>query len=288
MSRRARGAAALLVCVSLSSCSRGAARQQPSGAADGAVGTSGTVQNSAPAATADAAPGRGDTAGTIDQGAIRALDKMGAFLRTLKAFQIVSETTRDELLADGQPVQFGGHIDMLVQRPDRLRAEVTSDRQQRFYFYDGKSFTLWARRVNYYATAAAPNTLADLGDHLQRKYGIEMPLADLFYWGTPRGDPAAITAAVDVGASQIEGASCEHYAFRQPDVDWQLWIQPGSYPLPRKLVITTTSDPARPQFTSVMTWNLAPSYNDAAFTFEPPPDARKITFSEQPGGTSQP
>jgi hypothetical protein len=52
-------------------------------------------------------------------------------------------------------------------------------------------------------------------------------------------------------------------------------------------VITTTTEAERPQYTSVMTWNLAPSYNDAAFKFDPPADARKIALSEQPGGTSE-
>jgi hypothetical protein len=213
-----------------------------------------------------------------DPNAIAALEHMGAYLRTLKAFQVKSETSRDDVLDDGQKVAYDGTVDMLVQRPDRLRAEVTSDRQQRHYFYDGKTFTLWARRVNYYATISAPPTIAQLVDQLDEQYGLEVPLVDLFYWGSDRKNTADITGAKDVGASQVEGVSCDHYVFRQPGVDWQVWIQLGDYPLPRKLVITTTTDAARPQFTSVMTWNLAPSYNDAAFTFDPPKDAQKITF----------
>ena len=34
----------------------------------------------------------------------------------------------------------------------------------------------------------------------------------------------------------------------------------------------------RPQHESVYTWNLAPSFSDEAFTFNPPPDAKKITL----------
>jgi hypothetical protein len=217
-----------------------------------------------------------------DPNAIKALETMSAYLQTLTTFQIRSETSRDEVLDDGQKVAFDGIVDMLVQRPNRLRAEVTSDRQQRFYFYDGTSFTLWARRVNYYATVPAPPTIVELADRLNDRYGLEMPLLDLFYWGSDRKDTGDITGSKDVGASQVEGVSCEHYAFRQPGIDWQLWIQQGDFPLPRKLVITTTSDDARPQFASVMTWNLAPSYNGAAFMFDPPKDAQRITFQELP------
>jgi len=45
-------------------------------------------------------------------------------------------------------------------------------------------------------------------------------------------------------------------------------------------VLTTTTDEARPQHSSLYTWNLAPSYNDKAFVFDPPADAKKITFAE--------
>src|SRR4029079_12697398 len=127
--------------------------------------------------------------------------KMGAYLRTLKAFQVRSDTSRDEVLDNGQSVAYDGIVDMLVQRPDRLRAEVTSDRQQRFYFYDGKSFTLWANRVNYYATAPAPLTLAELTDRLQTRFGIEMPLSDLLSWGAEGHAAPLVTGGADVGAS---------------------------------------------------------------------------------------
>jgi hypothetical protein len=274
---------AVMLGAMLNACSHGETKGSPPRAAGETAATSGAAQ-AVPAATT----GTSGTAApaVIDQAAIKALDNMGAYLRTLTAFQVLSETTRDEALDDGQGIQYGGRVDLLVQRPDRLRAEVTSDRQQRFYFYDGKSFTLWANRVNYYATVPAPPTLAALGERLQTKYGIEMPLADLFTWGTTGNTAAAIKAAADIGPSQIEGVSCEHYAFRQDDVDWQVWIQLGNFPLPRKLVITTTTDPARPQYTSVLNWNLAPSYNDAAFRFDPPRDAHKITFNELPGSGS--
>ena len=96
-----------------------------------------------------------------------------------------------------------------------------------------------------------------------------------------------LTAAMDVGPSQVDGVTCEHYAFRQEGADWQLWIQQGPHPLPRKLIITTTTDPSRPQFASTMAWNLAPSYNDAAFTFVPPNDAKKIMLSERTAVESQ-
>ena len=259
-------------------------------ACTGNAGPGGTTpaepnRSASPAATATPSPSSSDRPGTatpaaIDADATRALDRMGAYMRSLKAFQVNAVTSRDQVLENGQKVTFTGAVTLLVSRPDRFRAEVTSDRQQREYLYNGKSFTLWAQRVNYYATVPAPPTLAQLGTELHDKYDIEVPLADLFQWGSEGNTAAAgITAATDIGPSEVAGVSCEHFALRQDGVDWQVWIQQGDYPLPRKLVITTTTDAARPQHTASYTWNLAPSYNEASFTFVPPSGVSRIVMS---------
>jgi hypothetical protein len=83
-----------------------------------------------------------------------------------------------------------------------------------------------------------------------------------------------------VGPSAIDGVTCGHYAFRQDGLDWQVWIQQGDHPLPRRVVLTTMTDEARPQFSATYTWNLAPSFNDAAFTFAPPTGAGRVVLAE--------
>ena len=117
-------------------------------------------------------------------------------------------------------------------------------------------------------------------DVAERRHGIEFPLADLFLWGTGKAPVSALESAVRVGPARIDGAATDHYAFRQDGVDWQLWIQTGDAPLPRRLVITTTDDPARPQYASTLTWNTAPNLKDSTFTFTPPKDAARIELVE--------
>ena len=46
------------------------------------------------------------------------------------------------------------------------------------------------------------------------------------------------------------------------------------------MILTTTDEEARPRFSEVLTWNLAPSFNDEAFTFDPPDGAQKIALAE--------
>jgi hypothetical protein len=61
----------------------------------------------------------------------------------------------------------------------------------------------------------------------------------------------------------------------------------GDFPLPKKFVIRTLTDDARPQHTSTLTWNLAPSYNEAAFAFDPPPGAERIPLKDLNAGTTK-
>lgn len=219
----------------------------------------------------------------IDPAAMTALDKMGTYLRTLTTFEVEAVQTTDDVLGNGQAVQSGQVVDLLAARPNRLRAYITSDEIDRLFLYDGKNFTVYGGLVNYYATVPAPPTIAELIDKLDKKYGIEMPLLDLFMWGSPQSTSAqAITSAIDLGPGSIEGTTCEQYAFRQAGLDWQIWIQLGDYPLPRKLILTTTDEEARPRFSEVLTWNLAPSFNDEAFTFDPPDGAQRIAIAEAP------
>src|SRR5271156_6680260 len=143
---------------------------------------------------------------------------MSAYLPTLKAYQIIDDGTKDDVLEDGLIVQHESKVDYLLARPNRMRIEVTSDERHRLYLYVGKNFTLWARIVNYYATVPAPPTIGELFKVADEKYGIELPLFDLFNWGTHDDDINRIKTAVDIGPSAVEGVTCEHYAFHQENV----------------------------------------------------------------------
>ena len=226
-----------------------------------------------------APPPQAAPASDIDVKAIDALKAMGAYLRNLKAFGLRSETTTDEVLDNGQKVQFGGTVDYLVRKPNGMRAEVVSDRKRRQYFYDGKTVTVYGPTNGYYASAAAPPTITELLQFLDEKYDLNLPLADLFLWGTDKDGLDDIKSAINLGPSRIGGIDCDHYVFRQADVDWQIWIERGKTPLPRKLVITTTSEPAQPQYVAVLKWDLNPKLDNKTFTFVPPKGAQKIVLA---------
>lgn len=231
-------------------------------------------------AQAAAAPA---AAPAVEPAAMEALKAMGAYLRTLKAFRVEAATTDEDVLEDGQKVQYDGRATILARMPDGLRAEVSNDRFDRMFFYDGRTFTLYGRRLNLFATIPAPPTIGKLADQLDSEHGLTVPLVDLFRWGSDGWNTDGITGALDLGPASVAGTTCEQYAFRTDDVDWQIWIQKGEFPLPRKLVITTRTDEARPQHTAVFTWDLAPSFSADAFAFEPPEGAGRVVLARAAG-----
>jgi len=225
-----------------------------------------------PPASAPAAP----AANPVDPAAIQALKDMGAHLQTLKRFSVSTALTGERVLADGQKLQHSATAVMDVERPNRLRVRMFSARNERELFYDGKTVTLWTPSQNFYSTVPFTENLDVLGQRLEERYGVEIPLSDLFLWGTAAAPLEKMASAMNAGQDFIGKDLCDHYAFRQGDIDWQIWITTGKSPLPRKIVITNRTDEARPQSVSLIEWNLKPTFNNASFRFTPPKGAKAI------------
>ena len=217
---------------------------------------------------------------TVDPAVTSALSAMSSYLRTLQSFHVQAVTSTDDVLNDGEKIQYNQAVDLKALKPDRLSVIVTGDDMHRLYLYNGTSFTMYGKSLNYYSTIPAPATIKDTADLLETKYGLQLPLVDLFHWGTASAAGGQITSAFDVGQETVANAICEHYAFRQTGLDWQIWIQKGESPLPLRIVMTTTSDEARPQHEALLTWDLSPTFEPTTFQFDPPASARKIKMSE--------
>ena len=227
-------------------------------------------------AVAQTAPAGAAPANAVDPASIQALKDLGAYLLTLKRFRVSTELTGERVLADGQKLQHAATADMDVERPNKLRALMHSARSQRQLFYDGSTVTLYTPAQKYYSTVEFSGSLGELISRLRDRFGVEVPLSDVFLWGTPAAPLDKIESAMNAGQDYIGDDLCDHYAFRQANADWQIWIMAGGKPLPRKVVITNRTDEARPQSMSLIDWNLKPAFKDAVFKFTPPKGATKI------------
>ncbi|SAK90777.1 hypothetical protein AWB77_05025 [Caballeronia fortuita] len=223
-----------------------------------------------------------------DAEALNALTRMSAYMQTVKQFVLDVDSTTDQILVNGkteQLVQMAHTTKLTVNRPDHLKADITgiAPDSSRHAYFDGKHFTLYTQPDNYYATVDAPATIKELMSDLGTKYGIELPLSDIFTLGANPSDMKRIISAAYLGDEVVSGATCSHYAYHENTVDWQLWIKKGDQPLPCKLNIVTRLDSERPQFTAVYHWNLNPEIDNGTFAFTAPKNAHEITFVQNKG-----
>ena len=216
----------------------------------------------------------------LEPEAVQAIKRMSSYLATLPAFEVKATTSLDLVNDADQAVQLDGTAHYKVRRPDGFVIDVVSDRQNRRFIYDGKQLTVFSPGLGYYATVPAPPTIRQTLDAAYQRFGIALPLEDLFTWSDPANDRTKeLISGFKVGTATIDGVETTQYAFRQKSVDWQIWIQTGDHPVPRKLVIVDRTDPARPAYSAHLSWELNPAMNAADFAFQPGKDDKAIKLA---------
>lgn len=226
----------------------------------------------------------------IEPKADAVLKQMCETLAAAKEFSVETTTLIDEISPTGQKLQYGKNSKVLVRRPDRLHSVVSGDRENYTVVYDGKTIAFLDPAQNVYATATLPPTIDAAMDTLAQKYGIVAPLADLIFSKPYEALSDRVKAGIYVGEHAVNKVPCHHLAFRGEAVDWQIWIDKGAKPLPRKLVISYKMLPGEPQFIAIIdNWNLDPKLGEDAFKFTPPAGSRQIELkpvvpSPQPAG----
>ena len=212
----------------------------------------------------------------VDPNAVDALTRMSAYLRSIPAFQITLRTQRDDVDVYGQLITLGGGAIYKVRRPDAFFIDLALPSMPAKYVYDGKTVTVYDARTNSYAKVQAPSTIRATLELAEQKYGATVPLDDLFTWSEGDARGKTLTSAHFIGKAQIAGKTANHYAFRQPGRDWQIWIADGDKPAPLRVSIVASDDPARPHFQADLSWDTAPKFAPNAFAFAPPPNARAV------------
>lgn len=214
----------------------------------------------------------------VEEDALKALKQMGAYLDTLKTFGLTAESALDVVTVDGQRLQLDGVTTYKVRRPNGFVIDMKSDIKNRTFVYDGKQFTVYAPELKYYATVDAPPTNIETLNKIYDNLGIALPLEDLFHWNGDKTREAKLISGFVVGPATIDGVKTDHYAFREKDIDWQIWIQRGDKPLPKKLVIIDRTDEAAPTYTARLNWVENPPLTQKDFAFSPASDAKPIKF----------
>lgn len=230
-----------------------------------------------------------DTPKTVlDQRALDRLKAMSATLAGARAFSYHSRSVTEVPASTGQNLTVFTHADVAVQRPNKLRAEVSGDIPDFQIVYDGKTVSALDPEKNLYAVADAPGTIDEALTFLMEKSGIHFPSADVLYSNPYSVMAEGVSSAFIVGHSEVDGVACDHLALMGPGVNWEIWIDAGSTALPRRLAVTYKEVTNFPRFLLEFSdWNLHPTMARDAFLFHKPAKARRIDFAPRREGDLQ-
>ncbi len=226
-----------------------------------------------------------DVKPAVEARADELIKRMGDYLGQAQFFSVSAEVWQDVQLSSGQRVQSGRTVELQVRRPNHFRVQIQSTRRNRELLYDGKAITLLNRAQNFYGTVRASGSLDEAMDAASERFGIAIPLED-FIRANPHKDLLQnVTSGADIGPASVLGVPCEQLAFTQTNIDWQVWIENGARPVPRKFVITYKDEAGSPQFTALFSkWDFETKLPDFVFQFEPPPGASKIKVKDIKNG----
>lgn len=206
------------------------------------------------------------------------LKAMSDYVGSQQTIELTFDSDIEVITPALEKIQFTNSGEILLSRPNKLRAHRHGGYADVALTFDGKTVSILGKNLNAYAQFEAPGTLDQLIEVLRAGHGVALPGADLLLSQSYDALVAGVLEAKHIGRGVIDGVECEHLAFRNFDTDWQLWVEVGDRPIPRKLVITSKTVNSAPQYTlRVKGWKSGVEPPADAFTFVPPANATQLS-----------
>lgn len=208
---------------------------------------------------------------------------MARFLSTAPSFSVSLNTGYDAVQASGQKIEFNERRQVIISRPDRLRAETErSDGSKASVVFTGKEIVLIDPTNKVYATAPQQGGLDESIVYFVSNLGMRFPLAVLLVSQAPGEFEDRVRAIDYVEKTNILGVPSHHLAGRTDTVDFQIWVSDGEQPFPLRIVLTYRTEPGQPQFWAQFAdWRLTPAISASTFSAQIPAGAQKIAFAAQ-------
>ena len=213
----------------------------------------------------------------VDPRADELVRQMSERLARAGAFALEAEEVYDEVPDQSPRRQLTDLRRVAMRRPDRLVGDTSGDAMNRTFWYDGKVFSALDKEQNVWASGAVPPTVDKALDWVFDQTGTVIPLGDFLYADVYERLMGDVQRGVYLGIHEAAGVPCHHLSFEQATIDWQIWIDAGREPLPRKLVITYKTEDEVPQYSvTIRKWNLQAKLPDTLFAFSPPEGATRV------------
>jgi len=207
------------------------------------------------------------------------LKAMSDYVASQKTLSVTFDSDIEVITESLQKIQFTSSGQVQLSRPDKLRATRTGGYRDIEVVFDGKMLTMNDKDANGFAQFDSPGSVDQLIDLLRDKHGVTAPGADILLTNAYDVMMADVIESAHIGKGVIDGVECEHLAFRNAETDWQIWIEAGARPIPRKYVITSKGVAAAPQYTlRIKEWRT--DLPADAFAFKPAQGAKKVALGD--------
>jgi hypothetical protein len=213
----------------------------------------------------------------VEPRAVEILQRMSRSLGSAQALRFRAYDMADQVMANGQKLQFGRTVTVAARRPGAVSATVKGDAEDVHFGFSGSKLTIVNHRERCYAVQDVPPTIDQMFDFLAERFGITAPLADLLFSEPYSAMMGRVRSGQYVGLHWVGQTQCHHLAFRQEGIDWQIWIEDSEQAVPRKIVITYKELPGQPQFVALLDeWNLSADLPQTTFDIDVPADYKRI------------
>jgi len=195
------------------------------------------------------------------------LRQMSQHAAAAKVFSYTAEEHRDKVTPGGARTTESATRHVTVRRPDAF--SYVGD--QTSAWYDGKSVTFVSHRNKAWARGPMPPTLDDAMDFVSAEYAVQIPTADLLYSSPYDALMTADTKGGWVDVQNVGATPCDHLAYSQGTVDWEIWLEQDDSRRPRQLKVTYKHEPGAPSTRVTFSdFNASPQVSDDTFVAKVP------------------
>lgn len=208
------------------------------------------------------------------------LKAMSDFLVAQKTISFNYQSSLEAVTPDFEKLQFVSSGTANITRPDKLRVTRTGGFADIDVSFDGSTLTVHGKNLDAYAKIDGKGSLDELIDRLADA-GVEAPGADLLSAHVYDILMTDVTEAKHISGAFVDGVECEYLAFRTPELDWQIWIQTGPQPIPRRYVITSKHVVQAPQYTlEISDFKSGADFAATSYNIKIPANAKTVDLSE--------
>jgi len=216
-----------------------------------------------------------------EDSARKILKAMSEYVGSQKSISATFDSDIEVITTSLQKIQFTNSGQLQMVRPNKLRASRAGGYTDVDLVFDGTTTSVLDRHNNIFTEINSPGSTDQLVDRLRDDFHVAIPGADLILTNSYDRLIEDVLEAKHIGQGVIDGVECEHLAFRNTDTDWQIWVESGPRPIPRKYVITNKAVSSGPQYTlRIKNWTADAPINAETFVFKAPSGAKKVDVKE--------